>query len=304
MKKVVLIDVSNLFFRSFHAVPKHFTMKDGTPSNAVYGVVSTVFSLLESEQATHFFAARDLRGPTFRHEEMEGYKAGRPEMPEDLATQLPFVFSFFTEGMELPLLSKEGFEADDILATIAEHFRNQAETEIVIFSGDQDLFQIVGENVTVLYPQNGGKLPKRMNAEAVYEKMGVSPEQVPDYKAIAGDTSDRIPGVPGIGPVGAQKILAEYTTVENALEHATEIGGKNGSLLQEHKESALLSKKMAVLHKDLDIVDFCEDIGKIPNSMPKNLPDFLENISSRRLLSRAEKIFGQTEPPPEQLGLF
>lgn len=300
----MLIDISNLFFRSFHAVPKHFTMKDGAPSNAVYGVVSTVFSLLESEKPTYLFAARDLRGPTFRHEEMEGYKAGRPDMPEDLSTQLPFIFSFFTEGMELPVLSKEGFEADDVIATVAEHFRNKAETEIVILSGDQDLFQIVGENVSLLYPQNGGKLPKKMDTEAVREKMGVYPHQVPDYKALAGDSSDRIVGVPGIGPVGAQKILAEYKTVENALEHAEEIGGKNGLLLQEHRESAVLSKKMTVLHRDLEILDFQEEAGRISITMPKSLPKFLENISSRRLITRAEKIFGQAEPPPEQLGLF
>lgn len=305
MKKVLLIDVSNLFFRAFYAVPKHFTDRDGNPNNAIYGVISVLFSLLENEKPTHVFAAQDLKGGTFRHEEIEGYKAGRPEMPTDLVSQLPKIFAFFSEAMRIPLLSKETFEADDILATIAEHFRNQRETEVIILSADQDLLQIVGENVFVLSPQNGvGKAAKKMDTNAVYEKLGVFPNRVADYKAIAGDSSDRLAGVPGIGPVGAKKILAEFDTVENAVKNAEKIPGKPGELMRKFKDQALLTKKMATLHRDLEIDGFSEEAGKIPFELTPHLLEFLEKMGSRNLITRAKKIFGDMPPPAEQMGMF
>lgn len=304
MKKILLIDVSNLFFRAFYAVPSHFTMKNGLPSNAVYGVASVVFSLLDSLKPDMVFAARDLKGGTFRHDEIEGYKAGRPDMPEELSIQLPYVFDLFTKALDLPMLSKESFEADDIIATIAERFRNAEDTEVYILSADQDLLQLIGDNVYVLYPQNGSKPPKKMDTEAVVEKMGVPPNRVVDYKGIAGDSSDKLVGVPGIGPVGAKKILDEFDTLENAIAHADEIPGKNGTLLKQHAENAILTKRLATLHRDLEILEYCEKKATVCGEMPKNLVPFLEEISSRNLVSRAEKIFGAAPPPVEQMGMF
>ncbi len=304
MKKVLLIDVANLFFRAFYAVPSHFTMKDGTPSNAIYGVTSVVFSLLGNEKPDLVFAARDLKGPTFRHKEIEGYKAGRPEMPEELSMQLPTVFEFFTTALKIPLLSKETFEADDIIATVAEKFRHQQNTEVLILSADQDLLQLVEDDVFVLMPQNGGKPPKKMDSEAVIEKMGVPPNRVADYKAIAGDSSDRLAGVPGIGPVGAKKILSCFDTVENALEHIDEIKGKPGELMKQYAEQALLTKRMATLHRDLEIEGYAEENGQMCKTMPESLTEYLEKIGSQNLISRAKKIFGPPAPPVEQMGMF
>lgn len=304
MKKVLLIDVSNLFFRAFFAFPSTLRSPEGKPINAVYGVISILFSLLESEKPTHLFAAQDLKGGTFRHDEIEGYKAGRPEMPEDLREQLPLIFRFFTDGIQLPLLSKESFEADDILATVAEHFRGEKDSEVLILSADQDLLQVVGDNVFVLSPQNGGKPPKKMDREAVIEKVGLPPERVADYKAIAGDSSDRLAGVPGIGPVGAKKILLAHNTLENAIKNVGEISGKPGNLLQEFTDQAILTKRMATLHRDLDIEGFAENAGAIPEEMTKDLEAFLSTISSRNLLTRAKKIFGDIPPPVEQMGMF
>jgi DNA polymerase-1 len=304
MKKILLIDVSNLFFRAFYAVPSHFTMKNGLPSNAIYGVASVVFSLLDSLKPNMVFAARDLKGGTFRHDEIEGYKAGRPDMPEELSVQLPYVFELFTEALDLPMLSKETFEADDVIATVAERFRNAEDTEVYILSADQDLLQLVGDNVYVLYPQNGTKPPKKMDAEAVVEKMGIPPEKVADYKGIAGDSSDKLVGVPGIGPVGAKKILEQFGTLENAIEHADEIPGKNGTLLKEHAQNALLTKRLATLHRDLDIPEYCENKATVSPEMPKNLVPFLEEISSRNLITRAEKIFGAAPHRESKWGCF
>lgn len=302
IKKIILIDVSNLFFRAFYAVPGHFTDRDGNPSNAIYGVASVIFGLLESEKPTHLFAARDLRGPTFRHEEIDGYKAGRPEMPQDLAVQLPRVFEFFENALGVPLLSQESFEADDLLATLAERFRGRPDCEVGILSADQDLFQVVGENVFVFCPQNGGKT-RKMNPEAVIEKMGVPPHQVADYKALAGDSSDRLSGVPGIGPVGARKILGEWGTLENALENAEKITGKMGELLSEHREHAILTRRMATLHRDLPLQNFSEDSGKI-DGMPPNLLNFLAHISSQNLMTRAKKVFAEKKITEDQESLF
>lgn len=300
-KKIFLIDVSNLFFRAFYAVPAHFTDREGNPSNAIYGVVSVIFSILENESPTHLFAARDLRGPTFRHEKIEGYKAGRPEMPQELAAQLPRVFEFFESALGVPLLSQESFEADDIIATVAEHFRGHKNCEVGILSADQDLFQLVGDNIFVSSPQNGGKPSLKMDADAVREKIGVPPCQIVDYKAIAGDSSDRLSGIPGIGPVGARKILMEFQTLEHALENAQNIPGNIGKLLAEHREHALLTKKMATLHRDLTLEGFSEIKGKF-DGMPPNLISFLEKISTQRLITRAKKIF--SEKNTEQVSLF
>ncbi len=302
-KKVFLIDVSNLFFRAFYAVPPHFTDREGNPSNAIYGVASVIFGILENEKPTHLFAARDLRGPTFRHEEIDGYKAGRPEMPENLVRQLPRVFEFFEKALGVPLLSKESFEADDVLATLAERFRGRPNCEVGILSADQDLFQVVGDNVFLHFPQNGAR-SRKMDALAVQEKMGIPPHQVSDYKSIAGDSSDRLSGVPGIGPVGARKILAEWGSLENALENAEKIEGKIGELLQTHREHALLTKRMASLHRDLPLENFSEEAGRV-QGMPPQLIDFLLNISSQNLITRAKKAFSEKkEREAEQGSLF
>jgi len=301
-KKIILIDVSNLFFRAFYAVPPHFTDREGNQSNAVYGVASVIFSILEREQGTHLFAAKDLREKTHRHKALEVYKAGRPKMPDELAQQIPRVYSFFEDALGLPLLSSEGYEADDVIATVAEHFRGKEDTEVNIISADHDLFQLIGENIFVLLPQNGGKPALKMDAEKVQEKIGVSPLQVPDYKSLAGDASDKLAGVPGIGPKGACRLIDEYKTTENILQNREKVTGKTGALLEEYHEQALFMKEMAMLHRDLPF-PFTEEEGKI-NGMPKNLIPFLENLSSRNLITRAKKVFGDVPDDVNQLGLF
>lgn len=303
MKKIILVDISHLFFRAFFAVPAHFRMLSGLPSNAVYGVISTTFSLLETEKPTHLYFARDLKGPTLRHDKMDGYKAGRPDMPEDLVQQLPYIFGFVEEALGAPLLSKEGYEADDMIATVAEHFRNQADTEVLILSGDQDLLQLVGDNICVMQPQNGGKAPKCIRRDDVIEKLGVPPESVADYKALAGDSSDKLVGVPGIGPKGAVQILAEYKNIETAIAHVDEIKGKAGELLKQYQQQAIATKEMALLHRDLDLPDFDETSGQVPETMPPRLTAFLEEINSKRLLGWSKRLFAD-EVAPEQMGMF
>ncbi len=303
MKKVILIDISHLFFRAFFAVPANFQMRSGLQSNAIYGVISTTFSLIESEKPTHIYFARDLQGPTLRHGKMDGYKAGRPDMPQELVNQLPYIFGFVEEAIGAPLLSKEGYEADDMIATAAEHFRQQPDTEVLILSGDQDLLQLVGDKICVLQPQTGGKPPKCIRRQEVIDKLGVPPECIADYKALAGDSSDKLVGVPGIGPKGAVQILEKYHSLEAAIAHVDEIAGKLGELLKEHQAQAIATKDMALLHRDLDVAGFDEESGKVPTTMPDQLPAFLEEINSKRLLAWSKRLFTDAVPP-EQMGMF
>ena len=250
-----------------------------------------VFNLIEKHQPTHLFAAQDLPGPTWRHQVYERYKADRPPMPNELRYQLPFVFDFFDKGLDIPLLSKESFEADDIICTLAEHYRQQSDTEVLILSADQDLFQLAGENVTILYPKN--KETAEMGAAEVEEKLGVPPSMVADYKGIAGDNSDKLTGVPGIGPKGAVELLKHFGSLEACLERVDEVKGKKAELLREHGETARHIKKLATLHHDLELEGFCEQRSHImQKGLPSELLSFLEGISSRRLQQRAEKIFG------------
>jgi len=300
MHKILLIDVSNLFFRAFYAFPDHFTNKDGKQCNAVYGVASIVFNLMLSERPSHIFAARDLRGPTWRHKKLTEYKAGRPPMPEELSAQLPAVFAFFEEALDVPLLGFDNYEADDVLATLANKWQQESE-EILVLSADQDLLQLIEDNIFVLQPQHGKKGNLKLNSDGVINKLGVSPKQVPDYKGLAGDSSDRLVGVPGIGPKGASELLREYQTLENILANAAQIKGEKGELLQQYHQQAIDTKHLATLHYELPLEVELKQ-GEC-QTLPSNLMPFLDHISSRRLQRQAEQIW-RSAPAEEQLALF
>ena len=295
-------------FRAFFAFPKHFTGADGQPCNAAYGVAAMTLSLIEAHRPTHIFGARDMRGGTFRHEILEDYKSGRPPMPPEMASQIPLIYRFFEEGMGVPLLGRERFEADDVLATLAEHFRGQAGVEVLVYSGDADLLQLAGDNVRILRTRQKGE--EILGPKEVQTAMGVPPERVPDYKALAGDSSDRLSGVPGIGPVGARKLLEEYGGLEELLAQVDALPKKFQNLLTEHAEHARITREMARLTRDVPL-EVEENKAKL-GGMPAGLLDFLGELSSQRLRSRAQKIFGvaggqsSDAPPPEmeQVALF
>lgn len=289
----LLIDVSNLFFRSFFAVPQSFMTPDGQPCNAVYGVASIVLGLVEELEPQALYAARDIKGGTIRHTKLDSYKEGRPEMPDLLRGQLPMIFEFFDQGMGVPLLGLEGYEADDIIATLATRLKD--DYQVYILSADRDLLQLAQESITILIPK--GKENLRVDPRGVMEMLGVRPEQVPDYKALAGDSSDKLVGVPGIGPKGATQLLQKYDTLAQIImaAAANEIPGRMGSLINEHRDSALLCYELAHLHTDLHVKDEILEAGKIGDGMPDGLEEFLAKISSRRLIRRAQKAFGSHE---------
>jgi len=304
MKKILLLDLPNIFYRAFFAVPQHFSDRDGKPTNAIFGTISILFSFLESEKPDQIFVARDCREKTFRHQENENYKQNREKTPDKLLEQLPRIFDFFENFLKIPILKQPGFEADDILGTIAEKFRGKNETEILVASADHDLFQLIGDNIFCLVPARPNN--KKFGKQQVEEKIGVSPKLIPDFKSLAGDNSDNLSGVPGIGPQFARKILHNFDNLENALGKLErnphpEIPEKIRQKLINNQELATQTKKLATILRDVPIANFSEK--KITEILLSDVLDFLQTINFHSLSSRAKKIFSGPENQ-EQTTLF
>lgn len=246
-KKLVVVDISSFIFRAFFAI-RPLSAPDGTPVNAVYGILSMLLKLFENERPSHIILARDTKGGTFRNELYSEYKANRGAPPEELVPQFPILEELF-DDLDIPELASNEYEADDIIGSVITQFKKEFD-EIVIASGDKDLMQFVGDNVRMLDTMKG----KLYDRDAVKEKMGVWPEQVVDYLSLVGDSSDNIPGVKGIGAKGAQKLLEEYETLENIFKNKDKITNKRVlSGLENHKEDAELSKKLVTIVTDLDL---------------------------------------------------
>jgi DNA polymerase-1 len=248
---VYLVDGSGQFHRAFHAIRGLATSR-GLPTNATYGFTTMLRKLIEDEAPKYLGILFDAPGPTFRHEEYREYKANRPKMDEDLAVQVPWVRRV-CEAFRLPVMEIPGFEADDVLATLAGQAVDEG-LEVVIVSADKDLLQLVSEHVRVLNPGREGSGSKLFDRNAVEEKWGVPPERVVDMLALVGDSVDNVPGVPGIGDKGARGLVQEYGPLEAILDHAAEIKRKayREGLLS-HREEALLSKRLVTLRTDAPV---------------------------------------------------
>lgn len=246
--RLFLIDASGHIFRAFHAIPELSTSK-GLPTNAVLGFTNMLRKLLREEEPAWIAACFDPPGPTIRHEAYEEYKQSRPEVPENLKVQIPYVRRVCA-ALQVPILEIEGYEADDVIGTLAKMAMGR-DIEVVIVSEDKDLLQLVDDGVTMLSERGERRVYDR---EAVEERYGVPPEAVPDLLALVGDSVDDIPGVKGIGKKGAATILAEYGTLEEAIEHADEITRmKYGEKLAAEQDKARLSKELATVHTDLPV---------------------------------------------------
>ncbi|MEZ0390793.1 MAG: DNA polymerase I [Pseudobdellovibrionaceae bacterium] len=245
MKKLFLVDVSSLFFRAFYAV-RPLTAPSGLPTNAIYGFLSMLMKLLKDEKPEYLVFCYDRKEPSFRKEIYQEYKANRSEMPEDLAPQIPYIKKL-AEVMGLPSLEIPGYEADDLIGTLT-HLGRKHQMEIFIVSGDKDFAQLLEEHVYLYDTMKGEKI----DTKKAIEKWGVNPSQFVDYLALVGDSSDNIPGVSGIGPKGAQKLLEQYKNLENIFKHLDEIKGSTKDKLAAGKEDAFLSRKLS------EIVTNCE----------------------------------------------
>ncbi|MBW2147014.1 MAG: DNA polymerase I [Deltaproteobacteria bacterium] len=235
-----LIDGSSYFYRAFHAIRGLSRSSDGMPTNAIYGFVRMLMKVIREGKPTHVAIAWDARGPTFRHDIFSDYKANRPEMPEELQVQIPYIRKI-VESLCIPSLELPGWEADDIIGTMTRK-AEQENMDVVIVSGDKDLMQLVGPHVIMwdTMPQKD----IRYDAEGVKRRFGVPPHQVTEVMALAGDKSDNISGVPGIGEKKAGDLIQKFGSVENLLAHLHDLKGKMRENLEAHAEDALLSKRL------------------------------------------------------------
>ena len=263
---VLIIDGHSMAFRAFYALPAdNFVTATGQHTNAVYGFVSMLTRLLQTERPTHVAVAFDVSRHSFRTEEYPEYKGTRDATPEEFKGQVELIREVL-DAMGIVSLSREGFEADDILATLAYRAGHEGATVLVV-SGDRDSFQTVTDNVTVLYP---GATPgdlRRMTPAAVEAKYGVPPQRYPEIAAIVGETSDNLPGVPGVGPKTAAQWINKYDGLDNLLARADEIGGKRGAALREHMDDVIRNRRLNRLLTDMDLEVGPADLARRPTNL-------------------------------------
>lgn len=279
MKKLYLVDVSSMFFRAFFAVPRLST-KAGLPTNALVGFLNMTVKLLKDEKPDYMVYCMDRKGPSFRNELFEEYKANRSEMPEDLVPQMPYIRKI-TESLGIPYLDKEGYEADDVIGSLAR-FGQEKGLEVVIVSGDKDFAQLIGPHVSMLDTMKNVKYDE----QGVLDKWGIHPEQMIDYLAMVGDSSDNIPGVKGVGPKGAQKLLAEFKSLDGVYENIDKVSGKSTkSKLENDKDNAYLAQKLVTIVQDIDFGKEVSDYELQPVHQ-QELEDLLEELEFGRFLKK------------------
>lgn len=250
MKKLLLIDGNNLLFRSYYATAAMGNLMQnsmGIYTNGLFGFVSTMMALLKGD-FTHVLVAFDCPGKTFRHEKFPEYKGTRKETPEELKMQMPLVREYL-DAAGIARFEQEPYEADDIIGYCTKHFAEDFDA-IEVYSNDHDLLQLLSPKVTQIISRKGLSEVEIFTPEAMVEKLGFRPEQVPDYKGLVGDSSDNIPGIPGVGDKTAIKLLADYGTLENVLGHVDEIKGKLQEKVREFQNQARFSKEMATILRD------------------------------------------------------
>ena len=252
MKRLLLIDGHSMAYRAFFALPVDaFTTASGQHTNAVYGFSNMLMSLIKEEKPTHVAVAFDVSRKTFRTEKFPEYKATRSATPDEFRSQIPLIHEVL-KAMNINEYSLEGFEADDLLATISKQAVKEG-FEVFICTGDRDSFQLVTEQITVLYPKKGVSEMARMTPEAVKEKYGLTPEQYPDFAALRGDPSDNLPSIPGVGEKTAAKWIVEYGSLSNLVKRIDEVGGKVGDSLRANINSVLLNHELTHLLSDVSI---------------------------------------------------
>ena len=250
--KLLLLDGHSLAYRAFYALPvENFMTSTGQPTNAVYGFMSMLLSVLSAERPTHVAVAFDVSRQTFRTELYPEYKAQRESSPAEFKGQVALIEDVL-DAMGIRVIALPGFEADDVIATLAD--QAQAErTDVSIVTGDRDTFQLITDHITVLYPRKGVSDLARMTPTAVLDRYGVTPEQYADYAAMRGDPSDNLPGVPGVGEKTAAKWLTEYGDLTSLIEHSPALGGKVGESFRAHLPQVLLNRSLTQLRTDAPI---------------------------------------------------
>lgn len=256
---LLVVDGHSLAFRAFFALPvDNFSTSSGQATNAVWGFATMLAQVIDAEKPDHLGVAFDVKGGTFRNEMLPQYKGTREAAPEELLTQLPLIQRMLT-ALGVTYIEKPGFEGDDVIATLAT-MGDKAGYHTLVLSGDRDVFQLVDDNVTVLYPGHHFKDLKHMTPQSIIDKYKVTPAQYPDLAALRGETADNIPGVPGVGDGFAAKWINQFGSLDGICEHADEIGGKKGESLRANIDQVKLNRKVNALVRDVDLGVDIEDL--------------------------------------------
>ena len=283
MAKLLILDLFNLIHRAYHALPKEFTDKNGNPTNAIYGVSSMLLTVLNQVRPTYVVAVVDTEKPTFRHEAFTGYKAHRRPMEDLLSVQIPKVLEL-VNAFKIQAVSAPGYEADDLVAAIAT--KHKKANQVIVFSNDRDLWQLVQPNVVIMLPSTKGDKIEWVGEKEVIARLGVLPNQVPDYKGLVGDSSDNIPGVYGIGQKTAGDLLKKYSTIENIYRHVGEVTPDSlREKLVNGYDQAVMSKKLATLDYNTP-ADFSLEASRYGNLPIQSVSEALQSYNFKSLLKR------------------
>ncbi len=281
MKTLLIIDGNAIMHRAYHAIPP-FKTKNGMPTNAIYGFLTMLNKAVADFKPANVVVCFDTPVPTFRKKMFAQYQSHRPKMEDNLSSQFPAVKEALDRA-GVTHLEKAGYEADDVIGTLSRQF-DKNEYRVLILSGDKDILQLINSNVFVITPQIGFTKQVIYDEAAVEKRFGIKPNQIPDFKALMGDQSDNYKGAKGIGPKTAAKLLQEYGSIENIFKNLKKIDGKIQAILETHKESVLMSHKLATILKNVDIKT-SEKESSFSGFRP-DLKDFLADYEMTSLIQR------------------
>lgn len=283
--RILLIDGHSLAYRAFYALPvENFSTSSGQPTNAIYGFAAMLINLIRDEKPTHVIIAFDVSRKTFRTEAFPEYKANRAATPDEFRSQLSYINELI-EAFQIPSFEAQGFEADDVIASIIQNSPKSA--EILICTGDRDAFQLITKNVTVLYPKKGVTDLSRITPEVLMERYGLTPQQYPDYAALRGDPSDNLPSIPGVGEKTAAKWITEYGNLSNLINHISEVSGKVGDSLRENIKIIQRNRELTELRKDVPIQLKFDELSWRGVNLEKTMALF-ENLEIKALRERVQ----------------
>jgi len=303
MSRLVLIDGHSLLHRAYHALPKTLTTSDGRVVNAVYGFARMLLRVIKDLEPQYLAVAFDMKGPTFRHLEYKKYKEKRPEMEADLVAQLPLVKELL-EDFEIPVYEVQGFEGEDVVASLKSQTclparqvsKLKTDVETVIVTGDRDALQLVDEKTKVYAPLKGLSNPVVYDADEVWKQYGLRPSQIVDYKALRGDPSDNIPGVPGVGEKTAVELLQKFGTLAGVFNHLNELPEKQRKLLEGQREPAELSKKLATITTQAP-VELDWEKCQVRDFRSERARAALEKLQFRSLIKELNEKQGRAKTP-------
>ncbi|WP_229564976.1 MULTISPECIES: DNA polymerase I [Rhodococcus] len=295
---LLLLDGHSLAFRAFYALPaENFKTHSGQTTNAVYGFTSMLINLLRDEQPTHVAAAFDVSRKTFRAELFAAYKAQRSAAPDDFKGQIDLTKDVLG-AMGIPVMAIEGYEADDIIATLATQAHAQG-FRVLVVTGDRDALQLVNGDITVLYPRRGVSDLTRFTPEAVEEKYGLTPEQYPDFAALRGDPSDNLPGIPGVGEKTAAKWIREYGSLSGLVDRVDEVRGKTGDALRENLSNVLLNRQLTEMVRDVAVPYTPEQLALAPWDRDR-IHRLFDDLEFKVLRDRLFETLSSAEPEAEE----